>query len=188
MIPRESPLSGSGARHFLANFRNRDIDISFFVITVDLWDESALKEVNLVKHAANSPSISTASAVAYPHTPAGTVSGRLTIASAVMIDELQSASQPYLNYQNNTYSSSPVSLHQTSQPGNYYPTPAPQGYATPQQSYSQYNQSQYGYSHSSFGPNSGQSNGQYVHTSQQIAPNHPAYLVHSIPPHSVCLV
>jgi hypothetical protein len=52
---------------------NRDIDISFFVITVDLWDEEAQKEVNLVKHAANSPSISTASAVAYPQTPTATV-------------------------------------------------------------------------------------------------------------------
>lgn len=52
---------------------HRDIDISFFVITVDLWDEEAQKEVNLVKHAANSPSISTASAVAYPQTPIANV-------------------------------------------------------------------------------------------------------------------
>ncbi len=52
---------------------HRDIDISFFVITVDLWDEEAQKEVNLVKHAANSPSISTASAVAYPQTPTASV-------------------------------------------------------------------------------------------------------------------
>ena len=52
---------------------HREIDISFFVITVDLWDEEAQKEVNLVKHAANSPSISTASAVAYPQTPTANV-------------------------------------------------------------------------------------------------------------------
>ena len=43
-----------------------DIDTSFFVLTVDLWDASGTEEQNLVKNPANSPSIGTASAISYP--------------------------------------------------------------------------------------------------------------------------
>ncbi len=68
-----SELYESVSVHLNSLALHRDIDISFFVITVDLWDEEAQKEVNLVKHAANSPSISTASAVAYPQTPTANV-------------------------------------------------------------------------------------------------------------------
>lgn len=43
-----------------------DIDTSFFVLTVDLWDASGTEEQNLVKNPANSPSIGNADAMSYP--------------------------------------------------------------------------------------------------------------------------
>lgn len=43
-----------------------EIDTSFFVLTVDLWNAEGTSEVNLVKHSANSPSISTAVSSSYP--------------------------------------------------------------------------------------------------------------------------
>ncbi|KAI5288491.1 hypothetical protein KEM55_009074 [Ascosphaera atra] len=46
-----------------------DIDTSFFVLTVDLWSADASYEVNLVRHSASSPSISTASASSFPPPP-----------------------------------------------------------------------------------------------------------------------
>ncbi|KAK2755135.1 Velvet complex subunit ryp3 [Emmonsiellopsis sp. PD_33] len=47
-----------------------EIDTSFYVLTVDLWRADCQHEVNLVKHSATSPSISTASASAFPPPPA----------------------------------------------------------------------------------------------------------------------
>lgn len=44
------------------------LDISYFVVQVDLWDKEGQNEKNLVKHAQVSPSISTATTTAYPPT------------------------------------------------------------------------------------------------------------------------
>ncbi|KAI1933003.1 Velvet complex subunit ryp3 [Ophidiomyces ophidiicola] len=46
-----------------------EIDTSFFVLTVDLWNADGDREVNLVRHSATSPSISTASASSFPPPP-----------------------------------------------------------------------------------------------------------------------
>lgn len=46
-----------------------EIDTSFYVLTVDLWNADGTNEVNLVKHSANSPSISTAMSSSYPPPP-----------------------------------------------------------------------------------------------------------------------
>ncbi|KAL1952818.1 hypothetical protein VTO42DRAFT_4123 [Malbranchea cinnamomea] len=46
-----------------------EIDISFFVLTVDLWNADGDREVNLVRHSATSPSISTATSSSYPPPP-----------------------------------------------------------------------------------------------------------------------
>ncbi|KAL2046488.1 hypothetical protein ABVK25_011823 [Lepraria finkii] len=43
-----------------------DIDTSYFILTVDLWQADASKEVNLVRHSATSPSISAATNTSYP--------------------------------------------------------------------------------------------------------------------------
>ncbi|MCJ1460007.1 hypothetical protein MMC28_010386 [Mycoblastus sanguinarius] len=43
-----------------------EIDTSYFVLTVDLWQPDAQKEVNLVRHSATSPSISAATSTSYP--------------------------------------------------------------------------------------------------------------------------
>ncbi|KAJ5724565.1 Velvet complex subunit B [Penicillium malachiteum] len=46
-----------------------EIDTSFYVLTVDLWNADGNNEVNLVKHSATSPSISTAMSSSYPPPP-----------------------------------------------------------------------------------------------------------------------
>jgi hypothetical protein len=48
--------------------RGSALDISYFVLQVDLWDKEGLTEKNLVKHAQVSPSISTATTTSYPPT------------------------------------------------------------------------------------------------------------------------
>jgi hypothetical protein len=46
-----------------------EIDTSFYVLTVDLWNAEGTNEVNLVRHSATSPSISTATSSSYPPPP-----------------------------------------------------------------------------------------------------------------------
>ncbi|KAI9814771.1 MAG: Velvet complex subunit ryp3 [Pycnora praestabilis] len=46
-----------------------EIDMSFFVLSVDLWSAEGTREVNLVRHSATSPSISAATSAAYPPPP-----------------------------------------------------------------------------------------------------------------------
>lgn len=46
-----------------------EIDTSFYVLTVDLWNAEGDREVNLVRHSATSPSISTATSSSYPPPP-----------------------------------------------------------------------------------------------------------------------
>ncbi|PWY94952.1 hypothetical protein BO94DRAFT_215071 [Aspergillus sclerotioniger CBS 115572] len=46
-----------------------EIDTSFYVLMVDLWNAEGTSEVNLVKHSATSPSISTAMSSSYPPPP-----------------------------------------------------------------------------------------------------------------------
>ncbi|KAL4889970.1 velvet factor-domain-containing protein [Aspergillus ambiguus] len=46
-----------------------ELDTSFFVLMVDLWNGEGTNEVNLVKHSATSPSISTAMSSSYPPPP-----------------------------------------------------------------------------------------------------------------------
>lgn len=48
--------------------RSSSLDISYFVLQVDLWDKEGLTEKNLVKHAQVSPSISTSTTTSYPQT------------------------------------------------------------------------------------------------------------------------
>ena len=50
-------------------FLSSEIDTSFYVLTVDLWNADGTSEVNLVKHSATSPSISTAMSSSYPPPP-----------------------------------------------------------------------------------------------------------------------
>lgn len=48
----------------ICSFRN--VDISFFVLCVDLWNMEGSQEVNIVRHSASAPSISSASASPFP--------------------------------------------------------------------------------------------------------------------------
>ncbi|KAI9809701.1 MAG: hypothetical protein M1825_000133 [Sarcosagium campestre] len=46
-----------------------ELDTSYYVLTVDLWSAEGTREVNLVRHSATSPSISTAVSSSYPPPP-----------------------------------------------------------------------------------------------------------------------
>lgn len=48
-----------------------DVDSTFFVLTVDLWDADATREVNLVRHSSGAPtvSISSSTTTSYPPPP-----------------------------------------------------------------------------------------------------------------------
>jgi hypothetical protein len=49
----------------------QDVDSTFFVLTVDLWDQEGSREVNLVRHSSGAPtvSISSSTTTSYPPTP-----------------------------------------------------------------------------------------------------------------------
>src|SRR5436190_9056497 len=55
--------------------KSSEIDTSFYVLTVDLWNAEGNREVNLVRHSATSPSISTATSSSYPPPPQTLSSG-----------------------------------------------------------------------------------------------------------------
>lgn len=46
-----------------------EIDTSYYVLTVDLWSADGTQEVNLVRHSANAPTISSAVSSPYPPPP-----------------------------------------------------------------------------------------------------------------------
>ncbi|KAL5365418.1 velvet factor [Aspergillus floccosus] len=97
-----------------------EIDTSFYVLMVDLWNAEGTSEVNLVKHSATSPSISTAMSSSYPPPP-------------------HAVSPSYPQYSQPPYGYPP-------QMGNYYggnpPMPYQNAYPNPQASY--YHQNYYG--------------------------------------------
>ncbi|KAL8967890.1 MAG: hypothetical protein Q9183_002716 [Haloplaca sp. 2 TL-2023] len=115
------------ANHPYAEIDVNQIDTSFFVLTVDLWDDKGKQEVNMVRHSQTSPSISSATSAAYPppnniHHPLG-----MTNNSQYMVNTAgyghpgtmmsgQPHLYPALGYQNQMYS----------QPGPmaYHPQPA----------------------------------------------------------------
>lgn len=48
---------------------SNDIDPTFYVLCVDLWDERAAQEVNLVRHSNSSPAVSISAATPCPYPP-----------------------------------------------------------------------------------------------------------------------
>ncbi|TGZ83954.1 hypothetical protein EX30DRAFT_289127, partial [Ascodesmis nigricans] len=46
-----------------------EVETTYYVLTVDLWSADGAREVNLVRHSATSPSISTATSSSYPPPP-----------------------------------------------------------------------------------------------------------------------
>ena len=106
-------------RGCVANLLNSEIDTSFYVVMVDLWNAEGTHEVNLVKNSANSPSISTAMSSSYPPPP-------------------QNFSPTYPPYAQNSYGQPvgypPMSSYYGGNPPMAYPNP----YGTnPQSSYYQ---------------------------------------------------
>ncbi|KAB8273007.1 velvet factor-domain-containing protein [Aspergillus minisclerotigenes] len=101
-----------------------EIDTSFYVLMVDLWNAEGTNEVNLVKHSATSPSISTAMSSSYPPPPQ-TLSPTYAqypqnaYGQPVPYPQMNSyyPGNPQLQYQN-PYGASP----QTSYYQPYYPT------------------------------------------------------------------
>ncbi|KAL8770752.1 MAG: hypothetical protein Q9209_003619 [Squamulea sp. 1 TL-2023] len=113
------------------------IDTSFFVLTVDLWNQEGTKEVNLVRHSQTSPSISAATSASYPppsmiHNPFGLTTAypsgpAYNPASQQLIPNQQQSiyPAPSSSYQSHSYQQHPQPLYH----GQHYP-PMPQ-----QQSY-----------------------------------------------------
>lgn len=64
-----SSMSNDWHRKSWLTILSSEIDTSFYVLTVDLWNADGTNEVNLVKHSATSPSISTAMSSSYPPPP-----------------------------------------------------------------------------------------------------------------------
>lgn len=56
----------------IADLPDSEMDTTFYVIMADLWSQDGTHEVNLVKHSATSPSISTAMSSSYPPPPHST--------------------------------------------------------------------------------------------------------------------
>ncbi|KAI4103310.1 MAG: hypothetical protein L6R37_003871 [Teloschistes peruensis] len=118
-----------------------NIDTSFFVLTVDLWNEKGNAEVNLVRHSQTSPSISAATSASYPppnmlHNPFNLPTQYLTgpAYSPVMPNSMmqqQGYPTSSMGYSNHTYQPSHSLYHGQQQiaPPTMYP---PGYYATPQ--------------------------------------------------------
>ncbi|KAL8870845.1 MAG: hypothetical protein Q9174_003201 [Haloplaca sp. 1 TL-2023] len=117
------------ANHPHAEIDVSQIDTSFFVLTVDLWNENGKSEVNLVRHSQTSPSISAATSAAYP--PPTTIQQPLGMAvnSQYMVNAGgyshpgnmmggQPQLYPAMAYQNHMYSQpGPMAYHpQTTMP------------------------------------------------------------------------
>jgi len=68
VTPNALPIECLG-HPVLIHTSHSEIDTSYYVLTVDLWSGDALKEVNLVRHSATSPSISAATSSSYPPPP-----------------------------------------------------------------------------------------------------------------------
>ena len=61
---------------FILTIQSSEIDTSYFVLTVDLWNPEGSREVNLVKHSSTSPSISAAATTSYPPEPMSAMYGQ----------------------------------------------------------------------------------------------------------------
>ena len=95
-----------------------EIDTSYYILTVDLWSADGTREVNLVRHSANSPSISAATAASYPPPPPTPSAFYPTSLQQVHMAPTYGQSQ----------STMPPQQHLYQQPPTTYPNP----YPTPQ--------------------------------------------------------
>ncbi|KAM5473045.1 hypothetical protein MauCBS54593_002759 [Microsporum audouinii] len=114
-----------------------EIDTTFFVLTVDLWNAEGDREVNLVRHSATSPSISTATSSSFPP-PSQNVAPAAPAAPNYQSYQQQGmynhTPSPYPYYSAHTYAGQPgmsYNPHPTGPSQTYYPN-ASQGYYPPQ--------------------------------------------------------
>jgi hypothetical protein len=133
---------------FLISFS--DIDYGLFVINVDLWSADGLREVNLVRHSASSPAISSTMPTSYGQTQV--LSTPVYNNPAVPTSHPNIARDPQYPYHLNQSTSNPTSTDQTQASYNPYPhqpqvNPYGQGSHPPNQApghpQSHYGQSQY---------------------------------------------
>ncbi|KAL8949220.1 MAG: hypothetical protein Q9222_004652 [Ikaeria aurantiellina] len=136
------------------------IDTSFFVLTVDLWNTEGNKEVNLVRHSQTSPSISAATSASYPppnvlHNPFGLPANYLSgpayqpanPATQLLHNQQQLHNHQQLQHQQQLYSASQMGgypTHPYQQPQSIYhqqpamipsiQSPQHHGYYNPQSS------------------------------------------------------
>ncbi|KAL8900800.1 MAG: hypothetical protein Q9207_005521 [Kuettlingeria erythrocarpa] len=84
------------------------IDTSFYVLTVDLWNGEGDKEVNLVKHSTTSPSISAATSASYP--PPNVLHNPFGLPPQYMVGTAYGPSPP----QQQMYAGPPIGYHTNS--------------------------------------------------------------------------
>src|SRR5438046_2814925 len=71
MLQQERRLISSMCPHLfklilILTFKSSEIDTSFYILTVDLWNAEGTHKVNLIQHSGTSPSISAAVSSSYP--------------------------------------------------------------------------------------------------------------------------
>lgn len=98
-----------------------EIDTSFYVLTVDLWNAEGTSEVNLVRHSATSPSISTATSSSYPPPP------QSFSPSYPMYPQQNPYGQPVGYPMNGYYGGNPQQLAYQNPQAAYYPQYYPPG-------------------------------------------------------------
>lgn len=135
--------------HSSLTCRNSQIEPAFFVLSVDLWDETGTQEKNIVRAAANTQpatSISTATTTSYPPTP----------------DRMRWTTNAYLS-QGQLYSAQPIPVASYNQPQQPMGQPYP---GQPQHMYQQQMVPQSTYQHYMTG----------MPSAAQVQPGHPQYM------------
>ncbi|KAF2262493.1 hypothetical protein CC78DRAFT_519930 [Lojkania enalia] len=95
---------------------SHEVDSTFFVLTVDLWDAEGTREVNLVRHSSGAPTVSISSSTTTSYPPP--VERPSAMYMNPIVSQLDAYGRPVQQSMANPY-------NQPSIPPNYYQQPAP---------------------------------------------------------------
>ena len=111
-----------------------EIDTSFYVLTVDLWNADGEREVNLVRHSAISPSISSATSSSYPPPPQNVQTSYPSYSYDGYGADYPLLSPDYnsqISYQNFYDQAGPQGRYSSPMERNYFPQDAPRPMQSP---------------------------------------------------------
>jgi len=109
-----------------------DVDSTFFVLTVDLWDAEGLREVNLVRHSSGAPTVSISSSTTTSYPPA--IERPAMYMPGPMPAQFDAYGRPFQpsQYPANTYYTGGATSNYPPYPGpQYAPSPVPMPVAAP---------------------------------------------------------